>query len=127
MDIKKIFSSLLAGYLGVLICWVIFGTTGYFINLLFSHTLVIVLNYFITVFIMLMYFRLFVRNLSLAGILALSVLLLIFVIPYLTVKFMSTLNISVDRTYYGIILSTVVMGFIWSIILLKAEKESSMN
>ncbi len=122
MDIKEIFSSLLAGYLGVLICWLVFGTTGYFINSLFSHTSAIVLNYFITVFAMLIYFKLFVRNLTLAGILALSVLLLTFVIPYLVVKFMGVLSISVDRTYYGIVFSTVLMGFIWGIILFKAEK-----
>lgn len=124
---KEIFSSMLVGYLGVLIGWIIYGTVDYALNLLFADNsnVLIVLRYLLTISVMFIYFKLFTKNLKLAGILASSVVLLTFVLPYSLVKTLKFIKmdgiIEMDLIYLGIIFGMLVTGLLWGIILYKAR------
>ncbi len=126
---KEIFLSMLAGYLGVLIGWIIYGTVDYALNLLFADNsmVLIVLRYIFTIFLMFVYFRSFTKRLKIAGILASSIILPTFVFPYLLVKtlrFMKIFGIGIidmDITYLGIIFGMLVIGLLWGIILYKTR------
>ncbi len=124
---KEIFLSMLAGYLGVLIGWIIYGTVDYALNLLFADNpnVRIVLRYLLTISAMFIYFKLFTKNLKLAGILASSVVLLTFVLPYSLVKTLKSIKmggiIEMDITYAGIIFGMLVIGLLWGIILYKTR------
>ncbi len=126
---KEIFLSMLAGYLGVLIGWIIYGTVDYALNLLFAdNSMVFIgLRYIFTIFLMFVYFRSFTKRLKIAGILASSIILPTFVFPYLLVKtlrFMKIFGIGIidmDITYLGIIFGMLVIGLLWGIILYKTR------
>ena len=124
---KEIFLSMLAGYLGVLIGWIIYGTVDYALNLLFADNsmVLIVLRYLFTIFLMFVYFRSFTKRLKIAGILASSIILPTFVFPYLlakTLRFIKIFGIvDMDITYLGIIFGMLVIGLLWGIILYKTR------
>lgn len=72
---------------------------------------------------MFIYFKLFTKNLKLAGILASSVVLLTFVLPYSLVITLKSIKmggiIDMNVTYAGIIFGMLVIGLLWGIILYK--------
>lgn len=119
---NEIFLSMLAGYIGVLIGWIIYGTVDYALNLLFADNpnVRIVLRYLLNISAMFIYFKLFTKNLKLAGILASSVVLLTFVLPYSLVITLKSIKIGVKLkkwSYLSIVL--INTGLYWKKPVLK--------
>jgi hypothetical protein len=127
---RRIFSSALRGYLGVVIVWIVYGTTNSLFKLDVFELRVLVPYLFIAV-VMFLYFNFYIHKLRISAVLALSTIIPIFILPVSFVKITRYLFIQMDEpittdlAYWGLLFGSIIMGLIWGVALHKTENRDS--